>query len=127
MLTLQYIPHAEILELTSNERIRKLLRIVKENKIVLMEGRLTPNEETRLIEETMEQIDKKFKGIEICTVYPNRKNSKPILSKIKEEFFNLLLGNKQGLTIIGPATIVKEIRKNPNKIELFINNRRRRN
>ena len=126
MLTLQYVPYSEIADLGPQERIRKLLRIVRENKIVLMEGRLTPKEETKLIEITMEQINKTFKGIEICTVYPDKKSSKPLFDKLREEFYSLLLGDKQGLTIIGPATIVKEIRKNPTKIELFINSKKGR-
>jgi hypothetical protein len=29
------------------------------------------------------------------------------------------LGERQGLTIIGPASIVKEIKKDPNKIQLL--------
>ena len=31
----------------------------------------------------------------------------------------MMLGDRQGLTIIGPATIVSEIKKNPDKIELY--------
>ena len=34
-------------------------------------------------------------------------------------FLASLLGDRQGLTVIGPATIVKEIKKDPNKIELL--------
>jgi len=34
-------------------------------------------------------------------------------------FINLLLGDRNGITIIGPASIVKEIKKDPNKIELL--------
>ena len=30
-----------------------------------------------------------------------------------------LIGNRDGVTIIGPSTVVKEVRRNPNKIELF--------
>ena len=38
--------------------IKYLLNIVKENKIVLMQGRLNPEEETKLIQETMSSIKK---------------------------------------------------------------------
>ena len=41
--------------------------------------------------------------------------------------YKLLLGNRQGLTIIGPATIIKEIKKNPNKIELLTHPTKRNN
>ena len=36
-----------------------------------------------------------------------------------KEKTNLLLGDREGLTIIGPASVVKKIEKNPDKIELF--------
>jgi hypothetical protein len=40
---------------------------------------------------------------------------------MKGAFANVLLGDRQGMTIIGPASIVKKIEKNPDKIELFTN------
>ncbi len=118
MLTLQFVPYSEIESLNTEERIQKLLSIVKNKNIVLMQGRLKPAEETRLIQETMEQIDKDFKGIEICTVYPEDKDMEA-MRKIKKEFFRLVLGNRDGMTIVGPASVVKEIKRDPNKIQLF--------
>ena len=35
-----------------------------------------------------------------------------------------VLGNKQGLTVIGPASVVKKIKKDPNKIELLTKEKR---
>ena len=73
MLTLQFIPYNDINSLTPERRIKKLINVVKENKIVLMQGRLVPEEESTLIERTMEQINRSnFKGIEICTIYPGK-------------------------------------------------------
>ncbi len=119
MLTLQYVPHVEIKDLNSKDKINKLLRIVKTDRIVLMEGRLKPREETELIEQTMEQISKTFQGIEICTINSDKKENEQFFTRLKLLFANILLGNRQGLTIIGPASIVKEIKRNPNKIELL--------
>jgi len=118
MLTLQFIPYSEIEKLNSDARIKKLLTIVKDDKIVIMEGKLKSEEETKLIERTMEQISDKFKGVEIAVIYPNVKTS-DILQKIKATVFNFILGDRQGLTIIGPAKIVKEIKQDPDKIQLF--------
>ncbi len=117
MLTLQYLPYDQIRNLSSETRIKKLINLVKENKILLLEGKLNPFEEAKLIEKTMEQISKRFKGIEICTVYPENKNIE-MFGKLRNEILRLL-GHRQGLTIIGPATIVKEIKRDPNKIELL--------
>jgi len=118
MLTLQFIPYSEIEDLGSARRVKKILDIVKENKIVLMEGRLKKEEETDLIAITMEEIDAKFKGIEIAAIDPKKKNQS-FFKQAKSQIANVLLGDRQGFTIIGPATIVKEIKKDPDKIELF--------
>src|SRR3989338_2315317 len=127
MLTLQYIPNNEIENLNSENKIRKLLSLVKEDKILLIEGRLTSSEEARLIESTMEQISKSFKGIEICTVYPQKKREVQFFDKLRKEVLNIL-GYRQGITIIGPASIIKDIKRDPTKIELLTrNNKLRRN
>ena len=117
-LTLQFVPYADMESLDTDRRINKLLGIVKNKSIVLMEGRLKPEEETKLIEQTMKEINKHFKGIELCTLYPEDKNL-DLFKKVKKNFTSFLLGDREGLTIIGPATVIKEIRRDPNKIQLF--------
>ncbi len=118
MLTLQFVPYSEIEYLSSVGRIRKLLNIAKENRIVLLQGRLRKDEETELIKATMEEIDKDFKGIELSVIYPDKKQG-DLFKKVKRNFVNMLLGDRQGLTIIGPASVVREIKKDPDKIQLF--------
>ena len=118
-LTLQFVPYNEIGKLDSNSKIKKILKVVKDNKIVLLEGKLKSEEEAMLIQRTMEQIDRNFKGIEIATI--EGKDEKDFIAVLKKNLVRALLGDKFGLTIIGPASIVKEIKKDPNKIELFTN------
>jgi len=118
MLTLQFIPYSEIDALDSDARIKKLLSIVKEDKIVVMEGKLKSEEEAELIRSTMEQISDKFKGVELAVIYPDLKTS-DVIKKLKYKFINMILGDRQGLTIIGPAKIVKEIKQDPDKIQLL--------
>ena len=118
MLKLQYIPHSEIKDLDIDAKIRKILRSVKDDKIILIEGCLAALEESELIKQTMEQIDRKFKGIEICSVTPRKKNTN-ISTLLKTKIANLLLGKNEGMTIVGPATIVKNIKKDPSKVELL--------
>jgi len=118
MVTFQFVPYQDIENLSSAKRINKLLNIVKENKIVLMEGRLKKEEEGDLIEITMGEITQKFKGIELSVIYPDR-SKQDLFQKVRGTMTSVLLGNREGMTIIGPASIVKKIEKNPNKIELF--------
>lgn len=124
-LTLQFVPYSEIEDLSSLGRIKKLLKIAKEDKIVLLEGRLKKEEETELIKTTMEEINEEFKGIELGVIYPGS-NTGDLLKKLKTNLANILLGDRIGLTVIGPASIIKEIKKDPDKIQLFMRPEKRR-
>ena len=117
-LTLRFVPYADIDRMESQERIKKLLDIAKEDKVVLLEGRLKKEEEAALIEMTMQEIDEKFRGIELAVI-ENQQKDIDFFMKIKNQFIGLLLGDRQGFTIIGPATIIKEIKQYPERIELF--------
>lgn len=118
-LVIQFIPYVEIEGLDSDSRIEKLLSIVKENKIILLEGKILPTEEAELIARTMEEIDRKFSGIEIATVQP-KSHDEAFWSKMKKKIVGFLFKYQTGLTIIGPANIVKEIKKNPDNIQLLM-------
>ncbi len=39
-LTFQFLSHNEIGNMDSNDRIKRILKIVKENKILLLEGKM---------------------------------------------------------------------------------------
>ena len=118
MVTFKFVPYYEIEGLSSAKRVNKLLKIVKEDKIVIMEGRLRKQEEADLIEITMEEISPKFKGIELSVIYPD-KDKQDAFQKLRGVMASALLGDRQGLTIVGPASVVKKIENNPDKIELF--------
>lgn len=118
-LTLQFVPYVQIADLGSARRVKKLLDLVKQDKIVLLEGRLEKQEETDLIEITMEEIDDAFTGIELAVINPDA-DSDSALDRLRSSVANVLLGNRTGMTIIGPANIVSEIKQNPTKIELMM-------
>ncbi len=118
MLTLQFIQYTEIANLSSEERIKKLLEIVKDEKIILLEGKLKDEEEAELIKKTMEEINEKFTGIELGVLNPQREDLS-FYRKIRKALIRFLLGSQGGFTIIGPANIIKEIKKDPDKIQLL--------
>ncbi len=119
--SIQFLPYTEIKYLDSTERIRKILGIVLGNNILILQGKLRPEEETRLIGDTMAMIGhvKEFKGIELAVISGNGEGG--VFTKFKKGLANALTGaDLSAITIIGPATIVKEIKKNPKKIELLL-------
>jgi hypothetical protein len=120
--SIQFLPYSEIKELDSDGRIRKILGIILNNNILILQGRLTANEETRLIGDTMAMIGhiKNFRGIELAVISGNAQES--ILGKMTRGIANAIAGGDfSAITIIGPATIVKEMKRNPKKIELLLN------
>ncbi len=117
-LTLQFVPYHQIEGLTSLGRIKKLLDLVKEDKIILLEGRLRKEEETELIKTTMEEIDEDFRGVEIGVFYSDKPYDDPI-KRLRASFVNMLMGDRIGLTVIGPASLIKEIKRDPSKFQLL--------
>ena len=120
--SIQFLPYSEIRNLDSTDRIKKILKIVLGNNILILQGKLKATEETRLIGDTMEMIGhvKGFRGIELVVISEN--GTGKFFGFIKKGIINALSGGDLGaVTIIGPATIVKEIKRNPKKIELFLN------
>jgi len=121
-LSIQFLPYSEIRILDSNARVKKILTIVLGNNILILQGRLKPDEEARLIGDTMAMIGyvKDFKGIELAVIEGN--GDEGMINKMRKGMLKMISGGELGtITIIGPATIVKEIKKNPRKIELLLN------
>lgn len=118
---LQIIPYSEIRDLGISERIKKVLKLIMDDKVVILQGRLRAEEEIRLIEDTMSMVDhvKKFKGIELAVIEPDS-NKKSIFVSIKRNIAKTLVGDHGALTIIGPASIVKEVKRDPSKIEVLL-------
>ena len=120
-LSLHVIPFSEVKNLSISERVKKILNLVLGNKIVILHGRLRPEEEARLIEDTMALVDhvKGFRGIELAVIEPNLKQES-VFVKMKYGLARKLVGDNSSLTLIGPASVIKEIKRDPRKLELLL-------
>jgi len=118
--SLQVIPYAEVEELSISERVKKILNLILANKIIILHGRLRAEEEARLIEDTMALVDhvEQFKGIELAVIEPDMRE-KGFFEKMRYGLARSLVGDSSALTIIGPASLIRDIKKDPKKIELF--------
>jgi hypothetical protein len=118
---IQFLPYSEIRDLNSDARVKKVLDIILGDSILILQGKLIPEEESRLIGDTMAMIGhiKNFKGIELAVISDTKKT---FWGKMKKGIINSLSGGDLGaITIIGPASVVKDIKRNPKKIELLLN------
>jgi hypothetical protein len=123
-LTIHFMPYSEIANEETLSRIKKIMGVVLDNKIIILQGKLKPEEETRLIENSMTLIGniKGFQGIEIATV-SNDSEHNSLFNRIRHNIARILVGEQDAITIIGPASVVKEMKQDPRKIELMLNRR----
>ena len=121
-LKIHVMQHAEVRELGIAERVKKILNLVLGNRIVIFHGRLRAEEEARLIEDTMAMVDhvSNFSGIELAVIEPDI-SEESLFVRMKYGLAKKLIGDNNALTVIGPASIVKEIKKDPSKMELMLN------
>ena len=104
--------------LRTMEKIRLILDGVHDGNIVILEQGLEPEEESKLIEVTMSEINPDgFTGIEIET-YPNGKAGDSGL-------LGRLMGKQQSnkLTVIGPANRIETLHKDESLISTLITRR----
>ena len=98
--------------LSSEEKLRFILREVKNGKILVLEHGLTPIEQTSLIERTMKEIEQDtFIGVEMEGY-----------GEDQPTFFQRLLGitRRPRITLIGPANLLKTIKKDNDMIQTKI-------
>ncbi|MCH7850743.1 MAG: DUF2073 domain-containing protein [Nanoarchaeota archaeon] len=120
-LLIYFMPYSEIAKEDSIGRIKKIMGIVLDQKIIILQGRLKADEEIRLIENSMTLIDNipGFQGIEIAAISGDSEFDN-LFHKVRHNIARILVGEQDAITIIGPATIVKDIKKDPKKIELML-------
>ena len=119
-LSLHVIPFVELRDMSISDRVKKVLNLVLGSKIVIIHGRLRAEEEARLIEDTMAMVDhvRGFRGIELAVIEPDLKDES-IFYRMKHGLAKSLVGDSSALTVVGPASIIKEIKRDPKKIELM--------
>jgi hypothetical protein len=103
---------------TSMEKIRYILDGVHEGNIVILEDGLTPDEESRLIEVTMTEINPDgFTGIEIESFPRSEATNGSLLDRI--------MGRERTstLTVIGPADQIQSLHKDETLISALISRR----
>jgi hypothetical protein len=120
-LSLNFIPFERFTAMTPEQKIDLIIDTTKKKEIVVIEGLLNPGEEMTLITHTMKKIDKKFKGIEICAIPRSelvKDEKKSYFRSFRSYLADVLIGKQRGITIIGPASIVKQIKRDPERIVL---------
>ena len=111
-ISFNLVSRQKLNSLTSNEKLKFILKEVKKGKILVLEHGLTPMEQTSLIEDTMREIEQDtFIGVELEGY-----------GQDNPTFLQKLLGvsRKPRMTLIGPADLLHTVRKDSNMIQTKI-------
>ena len=107
-LKMDFISSDALRNQSSIEKISMIVEKVKKGELLVIEGGLEPEEEAELIETTMREIDvENFMGIDIYT-----------LEKDESSFFGLSKKKTVGITIIGPANVMKAVKRKSNFLSM---------
>jgi hypothetical protein len=110
-LKMDFISSEALESATSMEKIYMIIERVKKGNVVVMAGGLTPSERAELIETTMREIDiDNFVGVEVET-----------LEKDTSSFFGLSKKKTVAITIVGPANLMKTVKKQSNFLSMVAN------
>ena len=134
-LEMEFISSKAFAEKSMGERVKFILSNVKKNRLIVIDGILKPEEELKLVEETMKHVDDKFSGIEICSLRKELKGYKAVFQKFidsipKERILQLIKkltkkdlkitpDLKDGLTFIGPSSIIKKIKRREDSFKIL--------
>ena len=110
-----------------DKRINFILSRVKDGSIMVTDAVLHPQEEMDLIKETMRRVDDGFPGIEVCSLKKQTRGFQHLSESMVDQkerlqkMFGITprAGLKTGITLIGPAKIIKKIKKNPDSFSVL--------
>ena len=111
-ISFNLVSRRKLNELTSDEKLKFILKEVKKGKILVLEYGLTPMEQTALIEDTMKEIEHDtFIGVEMEGY-----------GQDAPTFLQKLFGSSKRprMTLIGPADLLHTVRKDSNMIQTKI-------
>jgi hypothetical protein len=112
MLKMKFVPYEKL-----RGNYKNLLKDLKEGAIIVVDAKLSPAEEADLIQETMQAISKRFPGIELGSIDFARMDMKGS-GKLRNFLAERISGKKRGLTLIGPANLVRSIENKPEELML---------
>ncbi len=91
VVRVDFIPEVTVEKLSLPNRLDLILDSVANNKVVVIEKALEPQEELALIQKTMERVDAdKFTGIKLFSLKSKVNNGKSFFSKTKELTFSVI-------------------------------------
>lgn len=115
-IPIEFIAQDRLQDKDFQEKLDLILDEVKENKILVLEEALSPDEERRLIQAALEQADEDFPGIEFSGLEGHEDAFDRVLNNLYQ-----LVGKqrKRGITVVGNSNTMEQIEKRKDSVSLL--------
>lgn len=113
---IEFISQEKLGDMEFQGKLDMILEEVKEDKILVLEEVLTPQEKRKLIEGVLSEVDEEFPGIE----FSGLESTEDAFDKVINNVYGFLgRRRKQGLTIVGNSDIMEEVETEKDSVSLL--------
>ena len=108
-VTIEFLSRTKLQEKTFDEKVEAVIDRVKDNAVLVLEEGWSHEEERRLIQNAMDEIDEDFPGIEFLGLNDGESRFK----RAKKMFYEKVLNEKYrgGITIVGNSRVMEKVKK----------------
>lgn len=115
-IPIEFISQDRLDAMGFEEKLSMILDEVKEDRILVLEEVLSPQEKRKLIEGVLEEVDEEFPGIE----FSGLEGDEDAVDRVVNNIYNILGRNrKRGLTIVGNSDIMEEVEAERDSVSLL--------
>lgn len=115
-IPIEFISQERLDALAFDEKLNMILSEVKQDKILVLEEALSPEEKRKLIEGVLEEVDEDFPGIE----FSGLESEQDTVDKLVDNIYSVLGRNRRrGLTIVGNSDIMEEVETEQDSVSLL--------
>ncbi|WP_414837444.1 DUF2073 domain-containing protein [Candidatus Nanosalina sp. VS9-1] len=108
-VTIEFLSKGKLQDKSFDEKVETVIERVKENAVLVLEEGWSHEEERRLIQSAMDEIDEDFPGIEFLGL--TDRDSR--LNRAKKMFYEKVLNERyrEGITIVGNSRVMEKVKK----------------
>ena len=108
-VTIEFLSKAKLQDKTFDEKVETVIERVKQNAVLVLEEGWSHEEERRLIQNAMDEIDEDFPGIEFLGLADRDSR----FNKAKKMFYEKVLNERyrEGITIVGNSRVMEKVKK----------------
>jgi hypothetical protein len=108
-VTIEFLSRDKLSTEEFQEKLSLVLEKVKDDSVLVLEESWTPEEKKQLIQDSMEEVDDDFPGVEFLGLESGVNRLEKMRNLVYEKVFNEKY--RKGLTIVGNSRVMEKIKE----------------